>query len=129
MRDAIEALPGTPSDARRSPRPESMAETAAAPTADAAATPPTTEEAVPRYVVLLAMCAALNSCNLGYDIGVNSGVGPHLQAKGEGMNLSNLQLELFFRYPEIFTINLAKKKAFIQNEQAKRRRSVKKMLA
>ena len=103
--DAIEALPGTPTDAKRSPRPESMAETAAAPTADAAA-PPTTassstapadkEEAVPRYVVLLAMCAALNSCNLGYDIGVNSGVGPHLQAKGEGMNLSDLQLELFF---------------------------------
>ena len=103
--DAIEALPDTPTDARRSPRPESMAETAAAPTADAAA-PPTTassstapadkEEAVPRYVVLLAMCAALNSCNLGYDIGVNSGVGPHLQAKGEGMNLSDLQLELFF---------------------------------
>merc|ERR1719421_1487506 len=105
MLDAIEALPGTPSDARRSPRPESMAETAAAPTADAAA-PPTTassstapadkDEAVPTYVVLLAMCAALNSCNLGYDIGVNSGVGPHLQAKGEGMNLSDLQLELFF---------------------------------
>ena len=51
---------------------------------------------MPRYVVLLAMCAALNSCNLGYDIGVNSGVGPHLQAKGEGMHLSDLQLELFF---------------------------------
>jgi MFS family permease len=63
--------------------------------ADAAAAP-AQDEAVPRYVVLLAMCAALNSCNLGYDIGVNSGVGPHLQAKGEGMNLSNLQLELFF---------------------------------
>jgi len=107
--DAIEALPGTPTDARRSPRPESMAETAVAP-ADAAL-PPTTapssapadaaaaseqDEAVPRYVVLLAMCAALNSCNLGYDIGVNSGVGPHLQARGEGMNLSDLQLELFF---------------------------------
>ena len=98
MRDAGDALPDTPTDARRSPRPESMAETAAAPTADAAAAPPSTtaDEAVPRYVVLLAMCAALNSCNLGYDIGVNSGVGPHLQAKGEGMNLSNLQLELFF---------------------------------
>ena len=111
MRDEsmADALPGTPTDARRSPRPESMAETAVAPTADAAA-PPTTapssapadaaapaqDEAVPRYVVLLAMCAALNSCNLGYDIGVNSGVGPHLQAKGEGMHLSDLQLELFF---------------------------------
>ena len=67
--------------------------------AGCSATPPAPagkEEAVPRYVVLLAMCAALNSCNLGYDIGVNSGVGPHLQAKGEGMNLSDLQLELFF---------------------------------
>ena len=42
------------------------------------------------------MCAALNSCNLGYDIGVNSGVGPHLQAKGEGMNLSDLQIGVVF---------------------------------
>ena len=82
------------------PRPAAMADTTAAPTtADAAPSstaPADNEEAVPRYVVLLAMCAALNSCNLGYDIGVNSGVGPHLQARGEGMNLSDLQLELFF---------------------------------
>ena len=86
MRDAGDALPGTPTDVQRSPRPETMAETAAAPTAAAAAPPTSTapaaaaapekDEAVPRYVVLLAMCAALNSCNLGYDIGVNSGVGP-----------------------------------------------------
>ena len=54
------------------------------------------DEAVPTYVILLAMCAALNSCNLGYDIGVNSGVGFHLQAKGEGMELSDVRLELFF---------------------------------
>ena len=79
------------------PRPAAMADTTAAPTAVAPPSPaPAHDEAVPRYVVLLAMCAALNSCNLGYDIGVNSGVGPHLQAKGEGMNLSDLQLELFF---------------------------------
>ena len=107
--DAVDA-------SQRSPGPAAMADTTAAPTApanaaaaasrDAAPTtanaaaapssPADNEEAVPRYVVLLAMCAALNSCNLGYDIGVNSGVGPHLQAKGEGMNLSDLQLELFF---------------------------------
>ena len=91
--DAAEAAPDTADAA--------MADTTTdAPTADAAApsstAPADKEEAVPRYVVLLAMCAALNSCNLGYDIGVNSGVGPHLQAKGEGMNLSDLQLELFF---------------------------------
>ena len=89
--DGVDAAPDTADAA--------MADTTTdAPTADAAAAPPpaTADEAVPRYVVLLAMCAALNSCNLGYDIGVNSGVGPHLQAKGEGMNLSDLQLELFF---------------------------------
>ena len=81
------------------PPPAAMTENTAAPTtanATAPSSPADKEEAVPRYVVLLAMCAALNSCNLGYDIGVNSGVGPHLQAKGEGMNLSDLQLELFF---------------------------------
>ena len=91
--DAADATPDTADAA--------MADTTTdAPTADAAApsstAPADKEEAVPRYVVLLAMCAALNSCNLGYDIGVNSGVGPHLQAKGEGMHLSDLQLELFF---------------------------------
>ena len=90
--DGVDAAPDTADAA--------MADTTTdAPPADAAetSTPPADkEEAVPRYVVLLAMCAALNSCNLGYDIGVNSGVGPHLQAKGEGMHLSDLQLELFF---------------------------------
>ena len=58
--DAAEAVPDTADAA--------MADTTTdAPTADAAAAPPptTADEAVPRYVVLLAMCAALNSCNLG----------------------------------------------------------------
>ena len=90
--DAADAAPDTPTAA--------MADTTtAAPTASHAAAAQRrqqTKRPSPRYVVLLAMCAALNSCNLGYDIGVNSGVGPHLQAKGEGMNLSDLQLELFF---------------------------------
>ena len=93
------AMPETTAAPRAPANAAAAAPTAVAPPTDLAATPspaPARDDAVPRYVVLLAMCAALNSCNLGYDIGVNSGVGPHLQAKGEGMNLSDLQLELFF---------------------------------
>ena len=48
----------------------------------------TKEEDLPPFVYYVAMFAALNSMNLGYDIGVNSGVGYHLQAEGEGMELS-----------------------------------------
>lgn len=44
-------------------------------------------------VYIWALCAALNSCNLGYDIGVNTSAGPLIQQEFE---LTNLQLELFF---------------------------------
>ena len=44
-------------------------------------------------VYVWALCAALNSCNLGYDIGVNTSAGPILQ---EDMGLSTLQVEMFF---------------------------------
>lgn len=53
-------------------------------------------DGLPRFVYLLAAFAALNSVNLGYDIGVNSGVGYHLQAAGEGMALSDGELEGFY---------------------------------
>lgn len=42
---------------------------------------------------LYAFCAALNSCNLGYDLGVSTNVGPLLQQ--EFVDLTNEQLELF----------------------------------
>jgi len=45
------------------------------------------------FVYWLASFAALNSINLGYDIGVNSGVGLHLQEGSLG--LSDLQVEGF----------------------------------
>jgi len=41
---------------------------------------------------LFAFCAALNSCNLGYDIGVSTNAGPRIQAD---FGLSNRQLEVF----------------------------------
>lgn len=41
---------------------------------------------------LYSLCAALNSCNLGYDIGVNTSAGPLLQSS---LSLSTRQLELF----------------------------------
>ena len=43
---------------------------------------------------LYAFCAALNSCNLGYDLGVSTNAGPKLQ-QDPSMNLTDDQLELF----------------------------------
>ena len=47
------------------------------------------------------MCAALNSCNLGYDIGVNTGAGPLLQ---ESLQLSDVELEIFLGSLNFFSI-------------------------
>lgn len=47
---------------------------------------------VTRHTTLYAFCAALNSCNLGYDIGVNTGAGPLLQSS---LGLTDLQVEIF----------------------------------
>jgi sugar porter (SP) family MFS transporter len=52
----------------------------------------TTRPELPFAVYLYSFCAALNSCNLGYDIGVSTNTGPLLQTE---FNLSDDQLELF----------------------------------
>ncbi|KAI2511854.1 major facilitator superfamily-like protein [Fragilaria crotonensis] len=44
-------------------------------------------------VYVWVLCAALNSCNLGYDIGVNTSAGPIMQ---QDLSLSEVELELFF---------------------------------
>eukprot|EP00588_Corethron_pennatum_P026324 CAMPEP_0194330900 /NCGR_PEP_ID=MMETSP0171-20130528/53688_1 /TAXON_ID=218684 /ORGANISM="Corethron pennatum, Strain L29A3" /LENGTH=549 /DNA_ID=CAMNT_0039092147 /DNA_START=141 /DNA_END=1793 /DNA_ORIENTATION=+ len=50
------------------------------------------KEHITKYVYLLTGCAALNSCNLGFDIGVSTDAGALLQ---RSMDLSTWQLELF----------------------------------
>ena len=47
---------------------------------------------VTRSTVIFALCAALNSCNLGYDIGVSTNAGPLVQSE---FGLSDVQRELF----------------------------------
>lgn len=51
-----------------------------------------TPVAITKATKLYSFCAAVNSCNLGYDIGVSTNVGPLLKST---MNLSDSQLELF----------------------------------
>lgn len=46
------------------------------------------------YVRVLAAIASLNSCNIGYDIGINTGVAGSFQ-RGDGLTLSNVQLEMY----------------------------------
>lgn len=56
---------------------------------------------ITRSTKLFAFCAALNSCNLGYDIGVNTGAGPLVQ---DSLNLSDLQLEIFMGSLNLFAM-------------------------
>lgn len=54
-----------------------------------------------RSTKLFALCAALNSCNLGYDIGVNTGAGPFVQTS---LGLTDLQLEVFMGSLNLFAM-------------------------
>lgn len=45
-----------------------------------------------RHTFIFAMCAAVNSCNLGYDVGVSTNAGALIQ---RDMNLTDVQRELF----------------------------------
>jgi len=54
-----------------------------------------------RNVWIFAGCAALNSCNLGYDLGINSVVGPPLL---EDFGLNSVELELFIAALDFFSI-------------------------
>ena len=47
---------------------------------------------VTKSTLIFALCAALNSCNLGYDIGVSTNAGGLVQ---QTMGLTSLQRELF----------------------------------
>eukprot|EP00565_Helicotheca_tamesis_P004584 CAMPEP_0185730418 /NCGR_PEP_ID=MMETSP1171-20130828/9781_1 /TAXON_ID=374046 /ORGANISM="Helicotheca tamensis, Strain CCMP826" /LENGTH=102 /DNA_ID=CAMNT_0028399453 /DNA_START=132 /DNA_END=437 /DNA_ORIENTATION=- len=47
----------------------------------------------------MAGCAALSSCNLGFDIGVNTDAGLMLQ---KGMSLNDVQLEAFMGSLDLF---------------------------
>ena len=54
----------------------------------------------PRTYVFAA-CAALNSCNLGFDIGVSSDVGLEVQ---DALNLSDVQTEFFMGSINLVTL-------------------------
>ncbi|KAL3792821.1 hypothetical protein HJC23_002628 [Cyclotella cryptica] len=56
---------------------------------------------ITRATKLYAFCAALNSCNLGYDIGVNTGAGMLVQ---ESLGLTDLQLEIFMGSLNLFAM-------------------------
>ena len=56
---------------------------------------------ITRATKLYAFCAALNSWNLGYDIGVNTGAGMLLQ---DSLALSDVQLEVFMGSLNLFAM-------------------------
>lgn len=56
---------------------------------------------ITRATKIYAFCAALNSCNLGYDIGVNTGAGMLLQSS---LSLTDVQLEVFMGALNLFAM-------------------------
>jgi SP family galactose:H+ symporter-like MFS transporter len=63
-----------------------------------------TNERPTSFVYYAAAFAALNSANLGYDIGINASIGYRLQAEGGGVELSDVQLEAFMGVFSAFAI-------------------------
>ena len=61
----------------------------------------TSKVAISRSTYVFVLCAALNSCNLGYDIGVNTGAAKFLQNE-DSLNLSKGQLEIFMGSLNLF---------------------------
>ena len=66
---------------------------------------------------LFAFCAALNSCNLGYNLGVIAGAAPLLQST---LNLSNMQLELFIGATDLFSMVGALSSNFVADALGRR---------
>jgi hypothetical protein len=54
-----------------------------------------TETPITRSTMIYVLCAALNSCNLGYDIGVSTSVSKLIQ---NDLHISNLQREVFIGF-------------------------------
>lgn len=54
-----------------------------------------------RSARIYALCAAINSCNLGYDIGVSTNVGPLLQ---DDFNLTNEEREILIGALNLFSM-------------------------
>ena len=63
--------------------------------------PTTPPPEVTRSTVIFCLCAALNSCNLGYDVGMSTVVGKLLQ---DDMGLSDTQLEMFIGSLNLFAM-------------------------
>ena len=49
----------------------------------------------PLYTRMIAAMAALNSCNIGYDLGVNTGLVASFQRGGDTLYMTNGQLEMY----------------------------------
>ena len=71
-----------------------------------------------KNLYLYTFCAALNSCNLGYDIGVNTSVGKLLE---KSLNLSNAQLEIFLGSLNLFAMVGALGAQFVSDGLGRRR--------
>mmetsp|Transcript_19704 Transcript_19704/g.44730 ORF Transcript_19704/g.44730 Transcript_19704/m.44730 type:complete len:622 (-) Transcript_19704:68-1933(-) len=74
-------------------------------------------DSIPSYVYVLTACAALNSCNLGYDIGVNTDVAVLLQ---RSMELSDLQIELFMGSVNLYAMIGALVSIYVSDKYGRR---------
>lgn len=72
---------------------------------------------LPHAVYIYAACAALNSCNLGYDIGVNTNAAIKLR---DSMNLTNVQIEIFMGSLNLFAMLGALGSHFVSDRLGRR---------
>ena len=61
----------------------------------------TSEVTLSTNVIIYVLCASINSCNLGYDIGINTDAGRLLQ---ESMGISDMNLEIFLASLNLFAM-------------------------
>jgi MFS family permease len=75
---------------------------------------------VARAVYVFAGCAALNSCNLGFDIGVNTDVGPTL-LRSSLIQCDKVKLEVFLGSLNFFAIGGATLASVLADQIGRRR--------
>lgn len=73
---------------------------------------------VTKYVYIYTLCAAINSCNLGFDIGVNTEASLLLK---DSMNLSDFQIEIFMGSLDLFAMVGALCSHYISDKYGRRR--------
>ncbi|KAI2500117.1 major facilitator superfamily-like protein [Fragilaria crotonensis] len=73
---------------------------------------------ITRATYIFVLCAAVNSCNLGYDAGANTNAGPKIR---QDFNLSDIQLEIYLGSMSFWSMFGASMAQYISDSYGRRR--------